>query len=101
MFEDVTLTNILKFSMLCLKASFGFWGAWLFWRISVPGFEAFLLFAVIWAAGGAYCAGRALHHLTKMLLRMRRMSRLKRKGIDPRADPKAKDDDLRKEGLTR
>ncbi|MEM7399827.1 MAG: hypothetical protein AAF354_12930 [Pseudomonadota bacterium] len=94
-----TLANILKISGLCLRACFGFAGAWIFWRMAVPGFEAFALFAVIWAIGGAICAGKALVELIRMLLRMRKMNAFARKGSDPKADPVAKTDDLRAKGL--
>lgn len=101
MSDNITLANVAKFSGLCLRATFGFAGAWLFWRMAAPGFEAFALFAVIWALGGAICACQALFHLCKMLLRLRKMAAFKKKGADPKADPMAKDADLRAKGLTR
>lgn len=101
MSDDITLTNILTFSGLCLKGSFGFAGAWLFWRMAVPGFELFVFFAVIWAIGGAICSAKALYQLGKMILRLRKMAAFKRKGTDPKADPVTTDADLRAKGLTR
>lgn len=90
---------ILRFSGLCLRASCGFAGAWVFWQMAVPGFEAFALIATIWAIGGAICVGKALVELIRMLLRMRKMSAFARKGSDPKADPMAKADALRAKGL--
>ena len=101
MSEDITWTHIGKFSGLCLKSSFGFAGAWLFWRMAVPGFEMFALFAAIWAVGGAICFAKALYQLGKIVLRSRKMSAFKRKGTDPKADPVVNGADLRREGLTR
>lgn len=101
MSDDITLTNIGKFSGLCLRATFGFGGGWLFWQMAVPGYELIALFAFAWAVGGAICAAQALYHLVKMILRLRKMAAFKRKGVDPKADPIASGADLKAKGLTR
>lgn len=98
MSDTPTLANTLRFSGLCLRASFGFARAWVVWRMAVPGFEAFALFAALWAIGGVICAGKALVEPIRMLLRMRKTNAFARKGSDPKADPMAKTDALRAKG---
>lgn len=99
MSDQPTLADIGRINSACLRAAFGFAGAWLFWRLAVPGFEAFLLFSAIWGFGGLLCAGKACIEIAKLLLRMRRWSRFKRQGVDPKADPIAHEQELRAKGL--
>lgn len=99
MSEQSKLPSKATFNLLCLKACIGFGGAWLFWQMAVPGFEAFLYLAACWALGGVICTYQALWHLYQKIRHDRIMVALKAQGVDPKADPTATLEILRKEGL--
>lgn len=101
MSDKPSIGNTAKANVLALKTCFGFGGAWLHWQMAVPGFEAFVLFAAIWALGGVICAGQLAWLLIQLTLQAGKFGRFKGQGVDPKADPMPSEDDLRAKGLTK
>ncbi|WP_299867695.1 hypothetical protein [uncultured Roseobacter sp.] len=99
MSEPSKLPSKAVFNLLCLKACIGFGGSWLFWQMAVPGFEMFLYIAGCWALGGAICTVKALWQLSRIIRNDRIKAALKAQGVDPKADPTATLEILRREGL--
>ena len=99
MSEQTKLPSWATFNLLCLRACIGFGGAWLFWQMAVPGFEAFLYLAACWALGGGICSVQALWHLSRIIRHERRIAALKAQGFDPKADPTATLEILREKDL--
>lgn len=99
MSEQPKLPSKATFNLLCLRASIGFGGAWLFWQMAVPGFELFLYIAACWALGGVICGVKALWHLYRITRHERLMAALKAQGVDPKADPTATLEILREKGF--
>lgn len=97
--DKPSIGNTTKANVLPLKACFGFGGAWLFWQMAVPGFEAFAFFAAAWALGGAICTGQLVWHAIQLILKAGKFGRFKSKGVDPKADPTATVQLLRDRGI--
>ncbi|MEL7444330.1 MAG: hypothetical protein AAGK02_00780 [Pseudomonadota bacterium] len=93
---------LVAFNLNCLRATAGFGLAWVFWRVSQqPGLELLLYLAGVFALAGAKRAIQALIGLVRLILRARRWARYRRKGVAPKADRMASNDDLKRRGLIR
>lgn len=93
---------ILAFNLNSLRATAGFGLAWVFWQVSQhPELELLLYLAGVFALAGAKRAIQALTGLVRLILRARRWARYRRKGVAPKADTIATDDQLERRGLLR
>lgn len=99
MSEQLSWKQVLQINAEFAKAGIGFGVAWVFWEMAGPGYGLFKLYALIFAIGGAKCLVVALWKTVMALLRMRKWARYKSQGTDPKADPFAKEDTLKKQGL--
>lgn len=97
--DDYRPTTAININFL--KATFGFWLAWVTWRMAVPGLEMILILTVIAAAGGVWCSGTALWLMVKMYVKDRKISKFKSRGATPKSDAFADIETLRKGGHTK
>lgn len=100
MSEQPSLKAIGKINGAFLQAMTGLGGAWIFWGLTGPGFEVFTAFAAIFAIGGVIALCKAVYLLIRAIDKCITWGGFKSKGKDPKADPVASEDDLRKKGLT-
>ncbi len=92
---------IFKINGLFLRALISAGVAWLFWQGYRSGSFVMGGFAGMFAATGGFLLLKALFELFTLSLRITHWGRFKRKGAAPKADPVARQEELRAKGLIR
>lgn len=87
MSNDNNQTPIGLININFLVASAGFWLAWVFWQLAIPGLEFIRLLSVICALGGIKSTSAALRLMWKLYAKERKIKSLKAQGSAPKEDP--------------
>ena len=101
MSDTSTWPQIWKINGRFLRATFCAGFAWLCWQGYLAGIGWLGLFAVMFACGALIHGVIALFGAIRMIVGSFKWRRFKRTGVAPKADPVARETDLRKAGLIR